>query len=166
MSAIDEKGSETDATTSVTKPSPMASKKMKIKFVSETTIHNLKREEIYKYIVQLHKRIQRLVKKCRSYKKRVRRLVSSVIYFTRFYFIHSTAIFRNRSHDNKALKKTRLKMVRTNRLTWQKRTRQQQPISLLTSRMPHRRHRTIRVSFMSQHLVCTMIHAQVTITMR
>lgn len=50
-------------------------KKTKIKFVSATTIHNLKREEIYKYIVGLHKRIRKLIKKCRQYKNKVLKLV-------------------------------------------------------------------------------------------
>lgn len=69
--------SDIEATTTVQKvetanaaTDPIPSKKSKIKFVSATNIHNLKRVEIYKYIVRLRRRIRNLVKKCHHYKKR------------------------------------------------------------------------------------------------
>lgn len=50
--------------------------KSRIKFLSVTNFHNLKREEIYKYILRLHKRIRMLIKKCRRYRNKVAELVS------------------------------------------------------------------------------------------
>lgn len=75
MSKIEEKPTDKKVASTTAISDPIRPNKSKIKFVSATNIHNLKREEIYKYIIHLRKRIRKLIKKCRLYKKKVLKLV-------------------------------------------------------------------------------------------
>lgn len=84
----DQKVATTDAATS-----PICIKKSKIKFVTATNIHNLKRLEIYNYIVRLRRRIRKLVKKCRQYKKRVTKSVCSISHLPLFTSHHIMSFF-------------------------------------------------------------------------
>lgn len=71
---------ETDLKRSIFKKSVKKPKKTSLKFISATNLHNLKKEEIYKYVLSLHKRIKKLVKKCRKYKEKIVKLVCLPLY--------------------------------------------------------------------------------------
>lgn len=58
------------------KAAPKLRKLIKVRFLRETNLHKLKREDIYKYIVSLHKRLRLLLKKCKKYRERLTKLVS------------------------------------------------------------------------------------------
>lgn len=51
----------------------------KFRFLTETNLHNVRREQIFFYIVSLHKRIRLLVKKCKRYREKILKLVSMTI---------------------------------------------------------------------------------------
>lgn len=71
------KSTKTDELSSASKNLPRKIKKLaKFRFLSETNFHELSRESIYKYIVSLHSRIRKLLKKCKKYKQKLTKLVS------------------------------------------------------------------------------------------
>lgn len=106
MSDIEEKSNDPKVATTSVAPSQIRPMKLKIKFVSPTNIHNLKREEIYKYIIRLHKRIRNLIKKCRLYKKKFLRLVCRLTYnpicFNWLYSMWITSFQKLKSRSPKA----------------------------------------------------------------
>lgn len=61
----------------------IASKKtrkvFKYRFLTETNLHNVRREQIFYYIISLHKKIRALLKKCKRYKEKILKLVSMKI---------------------------------------------------------------------------------------
>lgn len=48
----------------------------KFRFLSETSLHNVRRDQIYFYILSLHKRIRLLLRKCKKYREKISKLVS------------------------------------------------------------------------------------------
>lgn len=50
----------------------------KFRFLSETNLHNVRRDQIYFYILSLHKKIRSLLRKCKRYREKILKLVSSL----------------------------------------------------------------------------------------
>lgn len=50
----------------------------KFRFVSETSLHNVRRDQIYFYILSLHRKIRSLLRKCKRYKEKIFKLVSTI----------------------------------------------------------------------------------------
>lgn len=48
----------------------------KFRFLSETNLHNVRRDQIYFYIQSLHKKIRALLRKCKRYREKILKLVS------------------------------------------------------------------------------------------
>lgn len=48
----------------------------KFRFLTETNLHNVRRDQIFFYILSLHKKIRSLLKKCKRYKEKILKLVS------------------------------------------------------------------------------------------
>lgn len=51
-------------------------KLFKFRFLSETNLHNVRRDQIFVYILSLHKKIRSLLKKCKRYREKIHKLVS------------------------------------------------------------------------------------------
>lgn len=51
-------------------------KVFKFRFLSQTNLHHIRREQIVFYISSLHKRIRMLLSKCRKYRDKIIKLVS------------------------------------------------------------------------------------------
>lgn len=51
-------------------------RKVAFKFLPEANLRDLSRDEIYAYVITLHKHIQKLVCRCRKYREKVLKLVS------------------------------------------------------------------------------------------
>lgn len=48
----------------------------KFRFLSETSLHNVRRDQIYFYILSLHKKIRLLLRRCKKYREKILKLVS------------------------------------------------------------------------------------------
>lgn len=48
----------------------------KLRFLTETNLHNVRREQIYFYILSLHKKLRALIRKCKRYREKIQQLVS------------------------------------------------------------------------------------------
>lgn len=48
----------------------------KFKFLSVSNLHNLKRAQVYKYILKVHKQLRKLMRKLRKYKGKLTKIVS------------------------------------------------------------------------------------------
>lgn len=53
-------------------------KVFKFRFLSETNLHNVRRDQIFFYILSLHKKIRTLMRKCKRYREKIVKLVSSI----------------------------------------------------------------------------------------
>lgn len=51
-------------------------KMFKFRFLSETSLHNVRRDQIYFYILSLHKKIRLLLRRCKKYREKILKLVS------------------------------------------------------------------------------------------
>lgn len=51
-------------------------KLFKFRFLTETNLHTVRREQVYIYILTLHKKIRTLLRKCKRYREKIRKLVS------------------------------------------------------------------------------------------
>lgn len=66
--------------TSVTKIGPKKPRKLfKFRFLTETNLHNVRREQVYYYILSLHKKIRSLLRKCKRYREKIMKLVSQKV---------------------------------------------------------------------------------------
>lgn len=61
-------------------PTKMTTKKsrkvFKFRFLNETNLHNVRRDQIFFYILSLHKKIRSLLRKCKRYREKIIKLVS------------------------------------------------------------------------------------------
>lgn len=48
----------------------------KFRFLAETSLHNVRRDQIFYYILSLHKKIRLLLRKCKKYREKILKLVS------------------------------------------------------------------------------------------
>lgn len=53
-------------------------KVFKFRFLNETNLHSVRRDQIFYYILSLHKKIRSLLRKCKRYREKIIKLVSSV----------------------------------------------------------------------------------------
>lgn len=51
-------------------------KVFKFRFLNETNLHNVRRDQIFHYILSLHKKIRTLLRKCKRYREKIMKLVS------------------------------------------------------------------------------------------
>lgn len=51
-------------------------KVFKFRFLNETNLHNVRRDQIFYYILSLHKKIRTLLRKCKRYREKIVKLVS------------------------------------------------------------------------------------------
>lgn len=54
----------------------------KFRFLSETSLHNVRRDQIYFYILSLHKKIRLLLRRCKKYRENLLKLVSIDYFYT------------------------------------------------------------------------------------
>lgn len=66
-------------------PSKKSRKLFKLRFVSETSLHNVRRDQIFFYILTLHKKIRSLLAKCKRYREKILKLVSNVLKFLGYF---------------------------------------------------------------------------------
>lgn len=52
-------------------------KLFKFRFLCETSLHNVRRDQIYFYIISLHKKIRALLRKCKKYREKLLIIVSN-----------------------------------------------------------------------------------------
>lgn len=72
-------GKPSKATLPLRPPNPLLKKPRKIfkfRFQAETSLHNVRRDQIYFYILSLHKKIRSLLRRCKKFREKILKLVS------------------------------------------------------------------------------------------
>lgn len=80
MESIERKPLTAESESPSQKPQKVILKKprkvFKFRFLSETSLHNVRRDQILCYILSLHKKIRLLLRRCKKYREKFLKLVS------------------------------------------------------------------------------------------